>query len=508
MKRVSLYIYVGSMLLMSSCSKSFIDVNENPNDPGVSRSDWQFTGAVNTAMSGTTGPDAIGGAWVGYFGFSTSFTGGAQQKTYIFSNSDFTYWDGIYDNLFDFEYVVNHAEQEGLGYLIGPAKIMESFLFQRLVDMYGNIPYSEWGNVVEHITPKYDDAKTVYEGLIVKLDEAIADIKAATWPSSSSADIVFKGDKTKWIQLANTLKMRILIRQSNIPGRDGYITGEINKIVAEGTGFLDVNALVNPGYAKQPGKLSFFYGTFGYNENDVEVTNHRFYKVGQFLVNQLKATDDLFRLQRKADPKVNGDPSNVNDYVGVPLGASGSAYLETLVSSIGAAQVKKGEATRPMVMFTAAESYFLRAEAVQRYNITALGTAKDLYEEGVRRSFLLDAGVGTSPSALPSATALAAANTYLANGLDNVSWDASTDKLHAIYFQKWIALALFNNFEAWTEYRRTGFPDVPHSISSGAAPKVPVRFYYPISESNTNLENLQEQGTIDVYDGRLFWDVD
>jgi hypothetical protein len=508
MKKLFLYMCVGSALVISGCSKSFIDVNENPNSPGTSRSDWQFTGAVNTAMNGTTGPDGIGGAWTGIYGFSTSFTGGAQQKTYVFSNADFNYWDAHYDNLFDFEYVVKNAEAEGFGYLVGPAKVMQTFLFQRLVDMYGNIPYSEWGSF-EHITPAYDDAKTVYENLITKLDEAIVDIKGATWPASSAADIVFKGDKTKWVQLANTLKMRILIRQSRIPGRDGYITTEIGKIVTEGTGLLNANALVNPGYVKQPSKLNFYYGAFGYNENDVEVTNHRFYKNNKFLIDQLKATNDTFRLQRKADPKINGNKDNFADYVGVPLGANGSAYLEVLVSSIGAAQVVRGEATRPMVLFTAAESYFLRAEAAQRYaSVTAFGTPKELYEEGVRQAFLLDAGVGTSPSAIPAATATAKANLYLASGLDNVSWDNSTDKLHAIWFQKWIALAHFNNFEAWTEYRRTGFPDVPHSIASGAAPKKPVRFYYPISESNTNLENLQAQGTINVYDSRIFWDVD
>jgi hypothetical protein len=506
MKRIKL-LYIGALLVASSCSKSFIDVNENPNKPGTSRSDWQFTGAVNTTMSGTTGPDAIGGAWVGYFGFSTSFTGGAQQKTYIFSNSDFNYWDGIYDNLFDYQYVVDNGQEEGYGWLVGPAKIMQAFLFQRLVDMYGNIPYSQWGTF-EHITPDYDDGQSVYENLIVKLDEAIAEIKAATWPSNAPADIVFKGNKTRWIQLANTLKLRILIRQSRMAGRDGYITTEINKILAEGTGFLSVNALVNPGYAKQPGKLNFFYGSFGYNENDVEVTNHRFYKMGEFLIDNLKATEDSFRLQRKADPKVAGDKNNFDDYVGVPLGATGSSYLETLVSSIGAAQVVRGEATRPMVLLTAAESYFLQAEAAVRYSIAGLGSAQDLYEEGVKQSFLLDGGVGTSPSAVDPELAIAKAEAYLANGKENVTWSASPDKLKAIWFQKWIALALFNNFESWTEYRRTNFPDVPHSSSSGAAPKKPVRFYYPISESNTNLENLQKQGTINVYDSRIFWDVD
>lgn len=518
MKKISMYI--GAMLIISSCSKSWIDVNDNPNTPSISRSDWQFSGALNTTVSNTTGPDGIGGAWGGYFGFSTSFTGGSQAKTYIFSNSDFNYWDNQYDNLFDYQYVIKNGDAEGYGYLVGPAKIMQAFIFQRLVDMYNNIPYSQFGNI-NYITPEYDDAKSVYENLIKKIDSAITSIKAATWPASAPADIMFAGDKTKWIKFGNTLKLRILIRQAFVSGRDAYITGEINKIVAEGSGFLSTNVLVNPGYAKQPNKLNFFYSTFGYNENDAEVSNHQFYKASAFLVNELKAKNDSFRLQRKIDVKpasirldktVSSDPaypSPINrdtfaNYIGVPLGAS-SGFLTANSSPVGPVQIVKGEATRPMVLFTAAESYFLQAEAAQRYGL--LGSAQSLYEEGVRQSFQLDAGIGTSSSALPQATAIAKANAYLATAQDNVSWTTSTNKLRAIYYQKWLALAFYNNFEAWTEWRRTKYPAVPHSTSSGANPVEPRRFYYPITEYNTNLDNLNKQGAINVYTSRIFWDI-
>ena len=82
------------------------------------------------------------------------------------------------------------------------------------------------------LAPKFDDHKVVYEGLIKDLDTAIQILKTpqSVFPgTTSSFDIVFKGNRTNWIKLANSIKMRILIRQSKITGRDAYIIAEINK---------------------------------------------------------------------------------------------------------------------------------------------------------------------------------------------------------------------------------------------------------------------------------------
>jgi len=501
-----LIISLSILMVLTGCKKSFLDVNQNPNTPGATRADFAFTGAAITHANTMLAPHQLGGAWTGIYGFSTSFTGGGQQKTYVFSNSDFNFWDPIFDNITDYNYVVDNAVKDGYGYLVGPAIIMRSFQYQKLVDAYNNIPYYEAFHITTDVTPSYTNGQVVYEDLIKKIDSAIALIKATTFPASAPEDIVFKGNKTNWIKLANTLKLRMLIRQSLMPGRASYITTEINKITTEGTGLLTTNVFINPGYQKATGKLNPFYANLGYNENDVEQQNHRFYKVGSFLIDYLKTTKDTFRLQRKADMKVQGNNGNKDDfsnYVGVNLGQRSGA-TETTVSSIGSSLITKGEATRPMVFFTAAESYFLQAEAAQRFGL--LGSAETNYNNGVIESFKLDAGNGTSPS--PTATTAAAtakANQYLASGLDNVTFSASTNKIQAIITQKWIALANYDNYETWTEWRRTGFPPVPLSDQAQAAQ--PRRLYYPLSEQNTNLENYNKEGTISPYTSRIFWDV-
>ena len=99
---------------------------------------------------------------------------------------------------------------------------MKAYHFQILVDCYGDIPYSEALGRSLEATPKYDDAQTIYEDLIVQLTEAITLIKNA--PENvvipGDDDAMFGGDMDEWIKFANTVKLRILVRQSDMTGRD------------------------------------------------------------------------------------------------------------------------------------------------------------------------------------------------------------------------------------------------------------------------------------------------
>jgi len=512
MKKILSYLTL--LLVLSSCSKQFLDVNVGPNSATNSRSDYEFTGALNTTAGSMVGPNQTGGAWTGYYGFSTSFTGGGVQKTQIFTNTDFNYWDGPYHNIYDYQYVVQNGAAEGYGHLIAPAKIMQCYLFQRMVDCYGNVPYTQALNLQAYVTPAYDDAQTIYFSLIKRLDSAIADIKAATWPTPMTYDIMFQGNKTKWVQLANSLKLRILMRQAYITANTAYINTELAKIVAEGSGFLTANANINPGYLKTTGKLNQLYSSMGYNENDVEASNHQFFKMGDVIITFLKNTNDQFRLQRKADPRPNGtvdatgtpDRTLATNYVGVPLGGKGNGYLTAAVSAQGSSQISKGDAVRPTIFMSAAEVYFLLAEGGVRYGIAGLGDPQTNYQTGITQAFIADAAVGTATATATSAAATTAAATYYTQAINNVNWTASTDKIAAIITQKWVALCNFDGFEAWTEWRRTKVPAIPLSVQAGASTVAPRRFYYPLSESNTNSVSLAAVGTYSVYTSKIFWD--
>ena len=146
----------------------------------------------------------------------------------------------------------------------------------------------------------------------------------------------------------------------------------------------------------------------------------------------------------------------------------------------------------------AAESFFNLAEAKQLYgaSVTLAGTAQSYYEQAVKESYRI---TGTTSNA---------ATTILVNGKDLSDWTASPDKLKAIWFQKWIAMTNFSGLEAWCDFRRTNYPAIPPSAGAPVGQKLPLRLFYPSTEVGTNGANVAAQGTIDVFNTRLFWDVD
>lgn len=505
MKIKSLYILGLAAVLGTGCSKSFLDVNTNPNSLPTATPAFVIANALNTTSTNMVGPNEIGSYWSGQWTQSNGYILSTTTFAYNFTNGDFNYWDGFYDNLQDYQYVINGADAAGQGYLKGPAKVMKAFVFQHLVDMYGNVPFSDALKGVGSLAPKFDDQKTIYEGLITLLDDAIKDLGANAFASSyASSDIMFKGNITKWIQFANSLKLRILTHQARISGRDAYITTEVNKIVSQGGGWLTgAEASINPGYEAVAGHTNPVYNNWGYSETGAKRALSNYPRLTQFFVNTLKANNDTFRLKRfgyanggenQNTPGVSIAPEIADNYTGIPFGVS-SGYLPSAASSLGPSLIVKGEYGRPYVMMTAAEVQFCLAELKQRFPaVTLSGTPQGYFEEGVRQAFRL---VGSTT---------AQANTLTTSGIANCDWTASPDKLAAIATQKWFALANFNGFEAWTEYRRTRLPATPQTPQVTTADR-PLRFFYPNTEAGSNAANVSAQGTIDVFKTKLFWDV-
>ncbi|CAH0996008.1 hypothetical protein EMA8858_02136 [Emticicia aquatica] len=506
MKIKSILVLAFVALIGSACNEKFLDINTNPNALPTASPNYVFTNALNTSATNMVSPNETGSYWAGQWSQSNGYILSTTVFAYNFTNGDFNYWDGYYDNLNDYQFVINNADSYNQKFLKGPAKVMQALLFQQLADMYGNIPYSDALQGVKSLAPKFDDQKAVYEGLIKSLDDAIVDLKANPFASAfTSADIIFRGNTTKWIKFANSLKLRILIRQSKVAGRDSYIKTEINKIVADGviTG-EDVGVGGSGFFLATAGKLNPVYDRWGYDANGAKRALNNYPRLTKFLVNSMKESNDSLRLKRLgyanggengAAPGTSTNKEVMANYTGVPFGQS-SGFLPAGCSSLGPSLLVKGEYNRPYIIFTAAEAQFLLAEAKQRYSDVALPeTAKTYFEAGIAQSFRT---FGAS---------VAGADAFKGSNIVNYDWDATTDKLAAIATQKWIALCNFSGLEAWTEYRRTNLPATPQTVQVVDA-KRPVRFYYPNTESGSNAANVSAQGTVDVFATRLFWDVD
>ena len=106
------YLIIFAAVALGGCKK-YLDVNVNPNTPTQTKASYIFTNAqARTVANQVGGVHSMSSSWVGYWGHSTSFTGGGQEKTYVFTNNDFNYWDGMFDNLADYQYVLDHADAD------------------------------------------------------------------------------------------------------------------------------------------------------------------------------------------------------------------------------------------------------------------------------------------------------------------------------------------------------------------------------------------------------------
>jgi hypothetical protein len=531
MNKIIKLSFVATALVGFTGCKKFVDVNDNPNTAINTTASYVFSGALGTTYRNQVSGNVhiTPGTWTGYYGHSTSFTGGGAEKTYEYTTADFNAFDGLFDNLSDYQYVRNHADENGVAFLKEPANVMQCYVYQELVDMYGDVPYGDAFKGLDNILPTYAKQKDIYEDLVKRLDAAMSAMNSTVWPTDATvlaADIYFQGNKTNWIRFANTLKLRILMRQSFMPGRDGYITSNINATLSNG--FITANVLCSPGYQVIAGKLNPFYNNWGYNELNNIVQNHQYRKMGAAILNFLKRSEttnaippsaapaatanaDTFRLQSLAWPNgtsPSAPAANLDNYFGIPMGV-GSGYATAGSSPIGPIQVQVGVGTRPGMVMLLAEALFLQAEAAHRYSIAfAAGDPKQCYEAGVISHFRTCAAPGTAGNAANAGDAFA--QRYIARPIENIGWTTSTDKIRAILIQKWVSLCNINGLEAWSEYRKSSgsaSEGVPNKVRTRAVTSnpEPARYLYPQREYDANGANVPQN--IDRFTSKIFWDV-
>ena len=510
MKKIISILFV-SLLLLTSCDE-YLDINQNPND-ATSASVNLVLPSVLTSMSARTSVDVNYDytPWMGYWSHADGWSGWYDIKQYrLTSNNQGGWFMTPYSGwLMDLQFIENNATAKRDLYYKAIAKILKSLTYQMLVDAYGDVPYSEACKGI--LAPAYDDDQAIYENLIVQLDSAITIIK--TSPDSNAPttpDILFKGDMNKWKQLANTLRLKILLRQSEMSGRAAYIQPKLTGLTA--ADFLSADALVNPGFTAS--KPQFYYSTFGWNTTGALTSAHTQYVMNAFIE---KIYNDLGDPRKARCFAAAIAPGTAGAWNGKPFGVEGDGLGNPWnkdkgnLIGLGLEELNVSVLKGALVM-PAFESYFLQAEAVQRGWLT--GNVKDLYESGVKASF---AYLGLTA---------ADATSYLTSAKSMADWSVTTDKLTLIIFQKYIAFCGINGFESWCEYRRTGIPDPKASDSKASMlsyndgvsrREVPSKLHYPAREftlNNTKVleavhKNYNGKDPDDKYhfDSKVFWDV-
>lgn len=503
MKKI-LTIILLAFLVFTGCNDDFFDINDSPNnaiEENMTPSLVLPRALHRMAASSATNYDVYH-RWLGYWSRSGTYGPNTDEEGYnITSSFQRTSWLDMYDILKDMDVIEKNATVRNETAYVGISKILKSIGFMHLVDQYNNVPYSKAFDLANNLLTPYDKGEDIYADLINQLDSADLMLKNAVVADNldlTRADIMFKGDLAKWRKLGNSQRLRLIIHQSETLGNAGMKT-EIDKIVANGGGFLGVGetAEVQPGYVEDVGKQNPYWNTFKINDAG---GLDNFNRANNYFLNLLMDASDV---RYKYFYSEAASPTSGETYYGFDYGYAGedkSAAQSSDVTGTGPGPydpvrglgIGKGP-DMAQWLFTSFESLFLQAEAIQRGALA--GDAKTAYETAVKESFRWLLVINADQEA----------TTHLARPVAN--WDSSTDKFRLIMTQKYISMCGINGLETWTDYRRTGIPDVPLSVSESRGTKViPLRLVYPQEEYQYNEANVTAEGTINPQQSKIFWD--
>lgn len=486
MKRIMNYKVAALAILLAfsatACKKKFLDVNENPNNPEKVDVSYVLP-AAQQAVGYTMGNQfaILGGLWSQYWtqGPNANQYNDIDRYSYVSSEADRP-WSQMYAQaLTDFDYVYNKGIEEDKPNYSAIARIMEVYTFQVMTDAFGDVPFTEaLKGYSDNITsPKYDAQSSIYPALEAMLDEGIG-LMDATKATPGAEDLVYQGNMDLWLKFANTLKLKIYLRQIyQNPG----ISTKVSALMASGGPFLDEGEDGVLSYANGLGTQNPLHATFS------ALTNY----------NLLASNTAISYLTAINDPRIADfyDPAeNTGNFNGIDQG-SGKLLLgaqDNKNFSFPGAQVTGSTAT--VTLMSGAESYFLQAEA----NARGFGSGDGLIE--------YEAGITASWDRWENSAAAAAADlpAYLAS--DSVAYPVSASgKIRNIITQKWIAMCGNQNMESWIEWRRTGYPEFfKESATSILGPgQFPQRVLYPSDEitSNSNYPGTK------VITEKVWWDA-
>lgn len=465
---------------LSGCKK-FLDINENPNNPDSAAPNLLLP-ASQAAVGQIVGNffQIYGNIWAQYW---TQNPTSSQYKSVDQYSPTATAFDRpwliIYRNALTNADLITKAQGASLEYTKGIAYLMKAYTYQLATDAFGDVPVTEALQPTVFPAPKFDAQAVVYDSIFNYIDKGMALISVTSSASPGAQDMVFQGNMENWKAFANTLKLRAYLRLAYV---------DAAKAEAGIKALYATTAPATPLFLTADASIKYL--STGGNENPLynEMASPTLNKIQ----NVVASTTAVNHFDDINNPNDNNDPRLakfydlfVTDEVAKTersiLQGSYNANTGKQVSApsplVGARANNTASATAPVKLISAAESYFLQAEAVARGWTNGVGTTTvTLYTKGIQASFTA-VGAGDATAYIATAPDGAAA---LIGGTEA--------QIKAIITQKYYAMCGFQGFEAWTEWRRTGYPNffVQSAASIIGAGKMPLRMVYPSTEATSN----------------------
>ena len=458
-------IYINTLLIalfITSCSNFDEDINTNPNVPSQA-SGMQLIAQAELSLPGLRSHPH--GEFMSQYLAETQYVG-----TSLYPQQSTSFYGWYQGPLADLQAVItsdNLTGTEGpIENQLAVAKILKAYYFWNLTDRWGDIPYSEALKGQEDFTPIYDSQESIYKDLFAELKEASNMIVTG----NLSNDIIYDGDISKWKKFSNTVRMLMALRLS-----------EVDPATAQAE---FVSAIDDGVFTSNDDNLFFQHLADANNQNywygQIVNQNREGWALTEGLVDQMKPVNDP-RLP------IYGNPArDSGEYVGMLYGDE--VNLGTQEYSLLGDAIYAQDA--PVYLVTYAQVLFAMAEASQRGWIA--GDTASFYESAIESSILQWTGNTDTVADFMMEPGIAFND---AIGIEQIAT------------QRWVHLFMFG-YEAWAEWRRTGFPNMMVS-PNGAA--VPARLSYPDNEAFNNEVNYNEAldrqfGGEDSIYGQLWWD--
>ena len=475
-----------AITLLPACTQDFEEENTDPNAITGVTPDLVLPGILRSSVSQMVNESCGTGNLVIKQTAKYQFV---DEDRYLWGNKS-GLWNNMYSTLRDVNALMDLSETANQPEYKGITLILKSWMFSILTDAYGDVPYSEATKALTGVfTPKYDPQEQIYAGILKDLEEANTILAAGK--GVPRGDLLYQGDLLKWRKLANSLKLRYLMRISNRQDVKSAMQAILDNPATYPVFESNSDNGVYTYYAAAPNQFPNYTMRIG-SFDEVRLSKKMETTLEEF--NDPRITVFARPTSASANtgtPVYTGMPNGLSDtealnYNGGSNNISriGQLYFEGSITPEGL-QVAKG------YIMGYPELQFILAEAASKNLISTSASAHDYYEAGIKGSF------NYFSRTMPT--------NYLTQ--KGVAFN-ETNALEQIGTQKWIAL-FFTGLEAWFDWRRTGEPEITPGPDNQNNDRVPVRYKYPLNEQSQNAEQLQaaiqRQGADDI-NTKVWWD--
>jgi hypothetical protein len=492
--RYSIYTTALLVLLAGTGCKKFLDVNKNVNNPTPASVNLSLvlSGAQRNICSNIALGSTLGNNLSLY---THQLTGRIGADRY---GAGAAGWNELYSAISNLNVIIKRAPTEGRFVYAGIAKILKAYTVSILVDIYGDVPFSEYDRFEEGISqPKFDKGSEIYPQLFTLIDEGVADINNTAFNPSKPGtdDYIYKGNTANWIKAANTIKLKLYTQMRLVQDVKQQITallatpaslinnqsesfmmpyGPLGNTDDRHPAYGDYSGTQRGGQLFSPWMYEIMKG-----RNPGILTGLADPRIPYYIYNQKSAPGGSnatpencteFRdggfisiLFGSNGPCRDGSNSQTYSLMGIfPAGGRFNDSAARSVNSIGAQNA--GTGARPHEFITYADRLYLEAELIHAG--LAPGDAREVFSKALDATFahvdnvvgnFIKPGSAGAAQNVPLIATLAATKTYKDGVL--AAYDAGDDakKLEYIMTEKWIN-RIENPVDNYTDYRRTKYP--------------------------------------------------